>query len=200
MRALIADDDRVTAAVVSRTLERWRFEVTTVHDGESAWARICEQAPSLALVDWMMPGLNGLDLCQRIRQDVSHQHMYVILLTSRDGRGDLVAGLDAGADDYVVKPFDVEELRARVQTGVRVVTLQEALTQRVTELQAALATVRQLEGLLPICSYCKRIRAPDENWVQLEAYISRHSAAEFSHGICPECMKTALEGLEGLEG
>jgi DNA-binding response OmpR family regulator len=150
----------------------------------------------LALIDWVMPGLDGIQLCHRIRRDPAHQHMYVILLTSRDSPHDRVAGLDAGADDYVTKPFAAEELRARVQAGARVATLQAALTQRVAELQDALRTVTRLEGLLPICAHCKRIRETDQQWVELETYISDHSTAQFSHSICPHCLKTAFEGVD----
>ena len=106
-----------------------------------------------------MPGIDGPELCRRIRQDPSLAHMYVILLTGRRSSQDVVAGLDAGADDYVVKPFDADELRARVHVGIRVLKLQERLAERVAELQTALLKVKQLSGLLPICSYCKRIRS-----------------------------------------
>jgi response regulator RpfG family c-di-GMP phosphodiesterase len=100
-----------------------------------------------------------------------------------------VAGLDAGADDYVVKPFDQEELRARVQVGIRVLKLQRSLADRVTELELALDRVNQLQGLLPICCYCKRIRDDRNYWHQVEAYIENHSDAQFSHGVCPECIE-----------
>ena len=113
--------------------------------------------------------------------------MYVLLLTSRDSRADLVAGLDAGADDYLTKPVDREELRARVHVGMRVATLQTRLHERVEELQEALSQVRRLEGLLPICSYCKNIRSDGDSWQQMEQYIAEHSDAQFSHGICPAC-------------
>jgi CheY-like chemotaxis protein len=113
----------------------------------------------MAIVDWMMPGTDGLELCRRIRADAAHAAMHVILLTSRAADADVVAGLDAGADDYLVKPFNPEELRARVQAGVRVLSLQNRLGARVRELQDALANVKELTGLLPICSYCKRSAA-----------------------------------------
>jgi DNA-binding response OmpR family regulator len=193
MRALIADDDRTTAVILSRTLATWGIESVVTHDGAAAWNLLRSNArPTLAIFDWMMPGLEGVELCRRIRADESLSHMYVLLLTSRDSSVDLVAALDAGADDYLVKPFDPEELRARVHVGIRVLTLQERLADRVVELQAALSRVKQLHGLLPICSYCKRIRSDDNYWHQVDRYIAQHSDAEFTHGICPACYKTVL--------
>jgi DNA-binding response OmpR family regulator len=188
MRVLVADDDPLGVTILSRALERWGFDVAVAHDGEEAW-RIIQQddQPAIAILDWVMPAPDGLELCRRIRSDESRAHLHVILLTAREGRADLMAGLDAGADDYLTKPFDADELRARVNVGARIVTLQRRLSRRVTELQAALAHVKQLSGLLPICSYCKRIRSDQNYWQQLESYISEHSDAEFSHAICPEC-------------
>jgi two-component system, cell cycle response regulator len=137
MRAVIADDDQVTTAILSKALEGLGFDVAIAHDGESAWQLLtAAPVPALAIVDWMMPGVDGIDLCRRVRLEPSLSSLYVILLTGRGGRGDLVAGLDAGADDYMVKPIDREELRARVQVGVRVANLQRRLGERVIELQA----------------------------------------------------------------
>ena len=195
MRALIAADDCIATTILSRALAEWQFDVSLAHDGESAWGVIQTQAPQLAIVDWMMPALDGPGLCRRIRQDATTAHMYLILLTSRDSRADVVAGLDSGADDYLVKPFDREELRARLQVGVRVLTLQERLADRVAELEAAVSTVKRLQGLIPICSYCKRIRSDSNDWEQLESYISEHSDAQFSHGICPPCQAIAWKDL-----
>ena len=117
MRALIADDDRIAARIMSHALEKSQFDVSLAHDGESAWTLIQEKAPQLAIVDWMMPALDGPGLCRRIREDSKTAHMHLILLTSRDSREDVVAGLDSGADDYLIKPFDPEEMRARLQVG-----------------------------------------------------------------------------------
>jgi response regulator RpfG family c-di-GMP phosphodiesterase len=114
--------------------------------------------------------------------------MYIILLTSNASKQDMITGLESGADDYIVKPFDWDELKARLRIGNRIVSLQHALGARVTELQQALSRVRVLSGLLPICAYCKRIRDDKDYWTQIEHYLSVHSDARFSHGICPECL------------
>src|SRR5206468_8996007 len=127
------------------------FDVTVVGDGILAWEYLrAATGSTLAILDWMMPELDGLEVCRRVRRDLPLANMYLVLLTARESRGDLVLGLDAGADDYVTKPFDAEELRARVQVGVRVLTLQNRLGERVEELQAAMSKVKQLRGLLPV--------------------------------------------------
>ncbi|MGH9373046.1 MAG: response regulator transcription factor [Vicinamibacterales bacterium] len=199
MHALIADDDPVTAAVLGAALRRLKLDVVTAHDGATAWDLLCgAPAPSLAIVDWMMPNVDGIELCRRIRSTPTLTHMYVVLLTARDSRADIVAGLQAGADDYLVKPFDAEELRARVHAGVRILTLQRRLTEQIEVLRETLASVKQLKGLLPICCYCKRIRTDEDYWQQLEGYISEHSDAQFSHGICPGCLDHASSELDAI--
>jgi len=197
MRALIADDDRIATEILSSALQRMNIVVDVAHDGGTAWDRLTTgDGPSLAIIDWMMPTVDGLELCRRIRQKPALAHMYVVLLTGRDDRKDVVAGLDAGADDYIVKPFDPDELRARVQVGIRVLTLQEKLADRVAELQDALTRVKRLQGLLPICSYCKRIRGDDQYWQQVDSYIVEHSDAQFTHGICPPCSQKLMAEIE----
>jgi sigma-B regulation protein RsbU (phosphoserine phosphatase) len=188
MQVLIAEDDRVTGELLARTMKRWDHATMLVGDGAQAWEFLRKSAePTLAILDWMMPGMDGPEICRRVRAELGLANMYLLLVTARESRGDVVAGLDAGADDYIVKPFDPEELRARVAVGVRVLTLQQKLAERVQELQAALSNVKQLRGLLPICSYCKRIRGDDQYWQQVEGYVAEHSDAQFSHGICPSC-------------
>jgi DNA-binding response OmpR family regulator len=140
----------------------------------------------------MMPGLDGVEVCRRVRAGESPTPPYVILLTAKTRREDIVEGLSAGADDFVRKPFDRAELRARIQVGVRVLALQHKLAERVRDLEAALQRVRQLQGLLPICSYCKRIRDDRNYWQQVEEYVTAHSEAQFSHGICPDCYERVL--------
>jgi sigma-B regulation protein RsbU (phosphoserine phosphatase) len=198
IRALVADDDPITATALAGAQRRLDLDVSVAADGALAW-QIIEGAnqPSLAIVDWMMPGVDGLELCRRIRGTPAHAHMYVLLLTARDSRADIVAGLEAGADDYLVKPFDVHELRARVHTGLRILTLQKDLAEQIAMLKETLANVKQLKGLLPMCSYCKKIRKDAGYWQQLETYISEHSDAEFSHGVCPTCFERVVNEFGG---
>lgn len=193
VRVLIAEDDAVSRRLLESTLRRWGYEVAVVVDGREAWAALEQpDAPALAVLDWMMPGLDGVDVCRRVRGQTRPTPPYIILLTAKTRREDVVEGLEAGADDFVAKPFDRDELRARLQVGVRMVTLQRKLADRVRELEAALGRVRQLQGLLPICAYCKKIRDDRNYWQQVEEYIGAHSDAQFSHGICPECYERIL--------
>ena len=198
MRALVADDDPVARVILARALPGWDIEPIVVADGAAAWEVLAsDNAPSLAIMDWEMPGLDGPELCRRIRGNPASASMYVLLLTSRDAAEDIVAGLDAGADDYLVKPFRAAELRARINAGVRVLTLQERLAQHVVELQQALANVKQLSGMLPICSYCKRVRRDENYWQQVETYVADRSDVEFSHGVCPDCLEKVRAEWEG---
>jgi sigma-B regulation protein RsbU (phosphoserine phosphatase) len=193
MRVLIADDDVVLRHSLKVHLERWSYRVEECADGRQAWkAMQGPSAPAMAVIDWNMPGMDGPTICQELREMPALAAMYVILLTSNKEQKDVVAGLESGADDYIVKPFDWNELRARLRIGARIVGLQQALAARVSELQVALANVRTLSGLLPICAYCKRVRDDKDYWQQIEQYVGDHSQAEFSHGICPECLDAQL--------
>jgi phosphoserine phosphatase RsbU/P len=200
VRALIADDDLVTATAISSSVTAWGFDVVVAHDGNAAWHCLsANPPPSLAIVDWEMPGLDGPELCRRLRADPARAHVYLLLLTARSSPTDVVEGLEAGADDYLVKPVNLNELRARLHVGVRVVSLQERLANKVAELQATLDKVRQLRGLLPICSYCKRIRNDQNYWERVEVYVTEHTDARFTHGICPTCLEAAQAEVDQMD-
>jgi DNA-binding response OmpR family regulator len=193
MRVLIADDDPVLRHALKSHFQAWKYRPVIAVNGDEAFERLQQpDPPLLAVVDWNMPGIDGIDLCQRIRATPALESMYVILLTGNQDQKDVVAGLESGADDYITKPFSWDELRARVRIGNRIVGLQQALATRVAELQKALGNVKRLSGLLPICAYCKRIRNNQDYWMQVERYLAEHSDAEFSHGICPDCLQTQL--------
>jgi phosphoserine phosphatase RsbU/P len=194
MRLVVADDDPVTRRLLEGLLSKLGFQVVLAKDGIEALAILTgEDPPPLAILDWMMPGMTGIDVCRKLRHRASSGPTYVLIVTSREQTEDLVAALDAGADDYVTKPFQVEELKARVGVGLRVATLQRRLADRVTELEHALAHVTRLQGLLPICMYCKKIRNDQNYWTQVETYVSDHSGARFSHSICPDCRVKHIE-------
>jgi CheY-like chemotaxis protein len=201
MKVLIADDDPLSRRLLQATLESWGYDVVVAVDGLDAWEALAgPKGPRLAILDWVMPGLHGVEVCQRLRQQPTSEPVYVILLTGRDAKADIVTGLQSGANDYVVKPFDRAELQARVLVGRNVVELQRSLAQRVRELETALSQVHQLQGLLPICSYCKKIRDDRNYWQQVETYVSRHTQVRFSHGICPDCWETEVEPQLARDG
>ena len=194
MDILIADDDAITRRMLETTLERWGHCVFPVADGQSAYDALSrDDAPPLAILDWMMPQLDGPTICRRLRNNPAKRFLYLILLTARAHKQDIVAGLSSGADDYISKPFDTEELQARVNVGVRMAALQQEFLQRVVELEEALRRVKQLQGLLPICCYCKCIRNDENYWQRVEVYIGEHSDATFSHGICPTCFESVVK-------
>jgi DNA-binding response OmpR family regulator len=205
MKVLVAEDQAVSRHILEVSLRTWGYEVTAVEGGTRAWEILQgEDGPQLAVLDWSMPGMDGIEICRQIRTSRVMRPIYVILLTARSSREDKIRGLQAGADDYITKPFDREELRARVQVGIRVLNLQSALAERVRELEEALSRVKQLQGLLPICSYCKKIRNDRNYWQQVEGYITEHSEVQFSHGICPDCymqyIQPELARLQGQAG
>jgi CheY-like chemotaxis protein len=188
MKILIAEDESLSRRLLHAALAKWGYDVIVTANGAEAWQALQQpEAPPMLILDWLMPELDGVEICRRARQTPALRSSYIILLTAKDKKADVVSGLEAGADDYVTKPFDNDELRARVQVGSRVIQLQSALAARVAELEEALSRVTQLQGLLPICCYCHKIRDDHNYWHRVENYISQHADVRFSHGICPEC-------------
>jgi CheY-like chemotaxis protein len=189
-RILIAEDDPTSRLVLQRVLEKWDYVVQVTQNGSEAW-NVLEQsdAPRMVVLDWMMPGMDGREICQRLRQRNSVNPTYIILLTALGRKEDIVKGLDAGADDYITKPFDTNELRARLEVGWRIVELQSTLLKKVEELQDALTHIKTLQGILPICMHCHKIRNDHDAWQKLEQYISEHASVQFTHGLCPECLE-----------
>ena len=189
MRILIAEDHYVSRHLLERNLTNWGFQVVTAEDGEAAASILeSEDPPTLAIIDWMMPKVDGIEVCRRVRQQTGRPYVYLVLLTAKSQKDEIAAGLEAGADDYVIKPFDPDELRARLKVGQRVVALERALASKIDDLQRALADVKRLKTLLPICMYCKRIRDDKDYWHQIEEYIHFETGADFSHGVCPNCV------------
>jgi len=194
MRVLVADDEATSRHLIQTVLTGWGFEVLLAAEGGEALDILgASSPPEIVLLDWIMPGADGLEVCRRIRAAKPHATTYIILVTARGGLENVVQWLEAGADDYLTKPFDPRELRARLRAGVRIVQLQGALLERYRQLEESLKRVKQLQGLLPICSYCKKIRNDRNYWEQVDAYVASHSEAQFTHGVCPECYELHLK-------
>jgi len=174
VKVLAVEDDAVARAVLRQALRRLGHEVIEAADGEEAWALLqSESEPARVVVsDWIMPTLDGLQLCQRIRARTDTDYTYFILLTSNDATGDNQrSAADAGVDDFLTKPLKFEELWNRLRVAERILRY---ATQ-----------VKQLEEMLPICSYCKKIRDDQNYWQQIEGYINERTGSEFSHSVCP---------------
>jgi DNA-binding response OmpR family regulator len=188
VKILIAEDDTIIRRLLEVTLSRSGYEVAAVSNGRQALEEILQpDGPRLAVLDWMMPEIDGLDVCRRVRGSANAPYVYMLVLTAKGRKEDLLEGLDAGADDFLTKPFDPQELRSRLRVGRRLLDLEAALRARVGELQEALDQVEQLQGLLPICMHCKKIRDEENRWQRVETYIAQRSAAEFTHALCEEC-------------
>lgn len=190
MRILIAEDDATSRRLLEATLARDGYQVVSASDGDEAWERLQgTDAPRLAILDWMMPGRDGIEICRQLRREPRPSYVYLLLVTTKTRTEDIIHGLEAGADDYLTKPYDPQELRSRIKSGERLLRLEEALAGKVSELQEALSHVKQLQGLLPICMFCKKIRDDSDTWHRLETYIERNSEALFSHSLCGDCRR-----------
>jgi len=188
---LIAEDDLVSRRLLEATLERLGYDVVSTCNGQEAWEVLGrEDTPRMVVLDWMMPELDGVEVCRRVREQNADAYIYLILLTAKGQKQDIVAGLEAGADDYLTKPFDPQELASRIEVGRRVLSLEAELAGKIDELQDALLHVKQLQGLLPICMFCKKIRDDEDSWHRLESYIEKHSEAMFTHSLCSDCLTT----------
>ncbi|HVH68751.1 MAG TPA: response regulator [Gemmatimonadales bacterium] len=170
---LVVEDDDVAAAQFSAIATAAGYEVKQAHNGREAWELLQLARIPIVISDWYMPEMDGPDLCRRIRARTGEPYVYFILVTVRGGKQQYLAGMDAGADDFIAKPVDPDELRARLTVAERILGLRREL--------------QQLETLLPICSYCKRIRNDKNEWEPLENYIETHFERMLTHSICPDC-------------
>ena len=176
MKILIAEDDAVSAKILQFALESAGHEVTVTATGEEAYAAFDHSPVRVVVSDWMMPGMDGLDLCRQVRVRPKTDYTYFILLTAiNTGRENLRKAMDAGVDDFLPKPLDREAIMMRLRVAERII---EFATQ-----------IRQLKELIPICMYCKKVRDDANFWQGVESYISEQTGSNFSHGICPECFE-----------
>ncbi len=181
MKILIAEDDAASRIILKAMLQRAGHEVVAMDNGRSAWDVWRLEFFPMVISDWDMPELDGLGLCREIRKQGDDRYTYIILLTARGGKANYLEAMEAGADDFLTKPADDEQLLARLHVAQRILGLRFQM--------------KQLETLLPVCAWCKKIRDEDGQWNQMETYISRlHTDMRVTHGSCPECAAAFLSG------
>ena len=182
MKILIAEDDPVSAKILQFTLENAGHEVVVAGNGQLAWEIFDKDPVRVIVSDWMMPLLDGLELCVKIRARPKTEYTYFILLTAiHTGRENLRKAMDAGVDDFLAKPLDREGIIMRLRVAERIVDFTKQ--------------IKLLKDLIPICMYCKKIRNDENYWQGVESYIAQQTGSNFSHGICPDCFEKHVKML-----
>lgn len=188
MKILIAEDEYTTRLMVQVCLENWGYSVESVEDGKTAWDLISQKnPPQIAVLDWEMPGISGIELCRKIKRMDRSSPIHVILLTARDSENDINNGFAAGADDYITKPFNDDELRARIRVAERIVTIQSSLNSSLKELKEALDMVEAFDETVAVCKQCEKIEAFDGAWRKPAELLQYPVDPRFIEGTCPEC-------------
>lgn len=174
MNILIAEDEMVSRRLLEKYLTDNGHKVTAVSGGSEAWRIFLREKTRVIISDWRMPDLSGLDLCRRIRATNREDYTYFILLSgvSRT-RENFMQAAQAGVDDFLSKPLNHDEIWMRLRVAERILSYNRQ--------------IQELESILPICAYCKKIRDDGDYWEQLETYMTEHAGLDFSHSICPEC-------------
>jgi DNA-binding response OmpR family regulator len=182
MKVLVAEDDRTSRALLHGALRKLGYDVVEAENGAAAWDAMLNTGCRMVVSDWVMPDIDGLELCRRVRSLRDRPYVYFILLSGqRIGDKSYAKAMDEGVDDFLQKPLDVDTLRMRLRVGERIVRLNER--------------VRTLEGILPMCAYCRRIRDEKGAYSNLEEFVSDRTPARFSHGVCPDCAKKHFPDL-----
>ncbi|MBL8150728.1 MAG: response regulator [Blastocatellia bacterium] len=185
MKILVVEDEPTSRSFLRATFQKFGYETVLANDGVEGWEIFRKQPISIVVSDWVMPGIDGLQLCQKIRSKPSSEYTYFILLTAKSGeKENYRIAMDAGVDDFLTKPLDKETIWMRLRVAERILDFSKQ--------------IKQLKSFLPICMYCKKIRNDQNYWQQLELYIHEQTGSVFSHGVCPDCYQTALEQM-GIE-
>jgi len=173
MKILVADDEIISLMTLTARLKSLGHEVFAAENGEIAWQLFLSKEPDVVITDWVMPKLNGIELCKKIRLKKKSRYIYIIMLTSNSGKENFILGMESGADDFLQKPADSDIIGIKLHVAQRILSLETEVTT--------------LEGLLPMCSYCKNVRNTDDSWEEVESYVSMRSNAQFTTSYCPDC-------------
>jgi DNA-binding response OmpR family regulator len=182
MKILIAEDDFISRKVLRLTLEQLGHEVLVVDDGSKAWEMFDQDPVRIIISDWMMPNLDGLELCRRVRERPRTPYTYIIILTAAHTTGeDYSLAIASGIDDFLTKPLDCEILRTRLYVAERIL-------RYTTE-------INLLQDIIPICVFCHRVRDGADYWERVDTYIHSRTGTRFSHGACPDCYEKQVKML-----
>ena len=196
IKILLVDDDPDVLAMSMHILKKQGYQLYQASNGQACKAQLQTMRPDMILLDVVLPDTTGNALCREIKSDPALKGIFIVLISSMKISSDEQAdGLDDGADGYIARPITNREFKARVNAMVRILLAERERDELIVELKAALAKVKQLSGLLPICCYCKKIRDDEGYWNQLEVYLAKHSEAKMSHGICPDCVQQHYPGM-----
>ena len=193
---MVVDDTPANLNLLQKMLQDKGYRVLAFPDGKMALAAAAKHPPDLILLDINMPEMNGFEVCERLKADAVLKEIPVIFISALIETEDKIKAFALGGVDYVTKPFQFEEVNSRVETHLRLRRQQLELEEERRRLQQALDEIRTLRGILPICAYCKKIRDDKGYWSQVEKYVSDHTEAKFSHGICPACFEREMKGIE----
>ncbi len=196
---LAVDDEPVSLKLLLKFLERSGFSVVVASGGEEALALIKETPPDIILMDIMMPVLDGYETCRLLKDHEDTADIPVIFVTALTNLADKVKGFEVGGVDYVTKPFQHEEVVARVKTHLHLARLRKEVESKNRQLRAAFDEIRQMSVILPICAKCKKARDDAGYWQQVEKFIQTHPGAGFTHSFCPDCAGKEFSGLQDLE-
>ncbi|MCP3899930.1 MAG: response regulator [Desulfobacteraceae bacterium] len=196
---LIVDDRIENLDVLFICLEEFGFRLMVARSANEMLDRLERAVPDMILLDVHMPEIDGFTACSILKKNVKWCEIPIIFITALSDTIDKVKGFELGAVDYITKPFQQEEVLARIKTHLTIERLKKELLTKNTELKEALDKIKVISGLLPICSVCKKIRDDKGYWSQIESYIAAHSDTQFSHGFCPECYKKQIEELDNMK-
>lgn len=173
MKIVVADDDIISLMTLTARLKSLGHVVFEAENGEIAWELYQSKEPEVIITDWMMPKMNGIELCKKVRLQKNNRYTYIIMLTSNSGKENFLVGMDSGVDDFLQKPSDSDIIGIKLFVAQRILSLESDVTR--------------LEGLLPLCSYCKNVRNVDESWEDVKSYVTMRSNAQFTSSYCPDC-------------
>lgn len=179
MKILVAEDDFISRKLLCTTLETFGHEVEAFNDGQEAWDRFNDEPLRIIVSDWLMPNMDGLEFCRKVRDRPDTKYTYFILLTANvQGEDTHREAMDAGVDDFMSKPLNREQIWIRLRVAERILGFTTHISQ--------------LESMLPICSYCKKVRDDNNYWEQVETYIGQRTGTDFSHSVCPDCYENVV--------